>query len=820
MPKIIEHHRVPLGPQFTLIYQRQESQRSPLSVDCSFRMGYADGDPGQIYALMKAFQGQYAPAWRPRLTLTPDWSQLSFQAAPEYRRALDEQWLQLFELESALTELEPLKNGLLQEQRLLQESMARRLDQSFQSFAFAGTAYGRPPLGLPEQLAELGQEDLLDAYLQLFTNAQVYLRIRDHQPLPQVLDRIRPLLSRQSTEIYRPEPLLEHSDTQTLLTGPREQSLRLKVEGSWLDLGFVLPGMDNPNWIYGPLLKAWLEDVWRTEAPSDQLQLVEARWQPWQRASLLSFRMHSHQVTEIQELKLRLVRWLVQARQGYLTSRRLKQAIQQAAQVWSEDRPPLYAQIDEWLEGWGHGRARLLQVSQNAFQQAVNRYLNADAWVLQEVYSPAASVRQYPEHLKEMGLLGVAPRPKTAAGVPAGSTRYSEIQRLHLSPNWSMWVVPQAGAAHLEIGVWFASGSAGDIVPGTSRLLMELLGQRFGQLLELNEDKGALRQQQSWQTGVTRDFCFFRWATGWSELPQALKILHGLLQDLPLDHQTLTQLKSRWQAKLQYCQLDPAWRAAEQFALSGFANHPYAFGSDGTYLSLQQMGLETFRQRWRELRQSALTNPLLMGNVPSFLDADMIAPAFDAILASTGAVSALPPAKVRRGEIAASAEPKGYRLEGQIFTGPLALDQHGLLALSLQWMQDQLRSQYALPLEVRCETLSQAWYFAFAGLYGKDERQRWLQDARQISEPLDMLKQRLIADRRSRHQNPGHHWQELVCWLNLGGSPASFGEREHQILTLRREDVEAFITHTLTRDNDWLQVVFQGLEERQPSRRY
>ncbi len=819
MPKIIEHHRVPLGPQFTLIYQRSESQRSPLSVDCSFRMGYADGLPGQVYALMKAFQGQYAPAWRPRLTLTPDWSQLSFQAAPEYRRALDEQWQQLFELESALTELEPLKNGLLQEQRLLQESTARRLEQTFQSFAFAGTAYARPPLGLPEELAALGQEDLLDVYLQLFSSAQVCLRIRDHQPLPQVLDRIRPLLARQVNDVYRPGPLLEAGE-QGLLTGPREQKLPLKVEGSWLDLGFVLPGMDNPNWIYGPLLRAWLEDVWRSEPPSDQLQLIEVSWQPWQRASLLSFRMHSHQVTEIQELKLRLVRWLVQARQGYLTSRRLKQAIQQASQVWTEDRPPLYAQIDEWLEGWGHGRSRILQVSLNAFQQAVTRYLNADSWVLQEVYSPNVSVRQYPEHLKEMSLLGVAPRPKPHAAWPTGNARYTEPQRLELSSELSVWMVPQAGASHLEIGVWFASGSSGDAVPGTSRLLMELLSQRFAQLLELNEDKGALRQQQSWRTGVTRDTCFFRWATQWSELPQALKILHGLLQDLSLDYQTLSQLKSRWQARLQYLQLDPAWRAAEQFALSGFANHPYAIGSDGTYLSLQQMGLETFRQRWRELRQTALLNPLLMGNIPAAVDAAMLAPAFDSVVISSEPVWTLPQAKVRRGEIGAVAEPSGYRMEGQIFPGPLPLEQHAQLDLALQWMQDQLRSQYALPLEVRAETLCQAWYFSFAGLYGKDERQHWLQNTRQITEPLDMLKQRLIAERRSRHQNPALHWQEMACWLNLGGDPPSFAEREHQILALHREEVEAFITHALTRDIEWLQVVFQGLEERQPSRRY
>ncbi|HEY9842894.1 MAG TPA: hypothetical protein V6D23_20680, partial [Candidatus Obscuribacterales bacterium] len=586
--KIIEHHRVPLGPQLTLLYQRQESARAPLSVDCCFRLGYADGAPGQVYTLMKAFQGQYAPAWRPRLLLTPDWSQLSFQASPEYRRDLDAQWLQIFELEAALTDLEPLKNGLLQEQRLLQDATDKALEISFRRMAFAGTVYDRKPLGQPEDLAQIGQEELLDAYLHLFSRTQVYLRLRDHLPLPQVLDRIRPLLGRQRSDLIKPAPLVQE------LNGPREQLIQLKVEGAWLDLGFVLPGLDQASWVHGPLLKAWLSDVWQAEPPAAGLQLVELDWLPWQRASLLMFRMHTSQVNEIQELKLRLLHWLVQARQGYLTSRRLKTAIQQASQAWSQDSPPLYVQADEMLEGWGHGRQRLQMVSLNAFQQAFSRWINADHWVLQEVYSPLATVRRHPDHRKEMPLLGFAPRPRTAT---ASTARHQDIQRLYLSPERSLWLIPHPGMSQLELGVWFASGSAGDLIPGTTALLFELLSQRFTALWHQLEERGASRTAGSWQTGVTRDSCFFRWSTPWSELPQALKLLQGLLQELPLELNQLQQLKQSWQARLQRSQLDPAWRAAEQFSLSGFANHPYAFPIRGSYASLQQLGLETVRQR-------------------------------------------------------------------------------------------------------------------------------------------------------------------------------------------------------------------------------
>ena len=812
MSRVLEHHRIPLGPQITLLYQRHESPKTPLSVDCCFRLGYADGEPGQIYALMKAFQGQYAPAWRPRLSLSPDWSQLSFSASPEYRRTLDEQWLQLFELEAALTDLDPLKQGLFQEQTLLQQATGRALELSFLRFAFAGTAYDRLPLGEQQDLESLGQEELLDAYMQLFMRAPVYLRLRDHLPLPQVLDRIRPLIGRQEHELYRSFPL------QQELSGPREQTLRLKVEGAWLHLGFVLPGMDNPGWIYGPLLQAWLRDVWKAEAPSEQLQLIDIKWQPWQQASLLSFHLHSHQAAELQEHKHKLLQWLIQARQGYLTSRRLKTAQQQATQAWSEDNPPLYAQLDELLHGWGHGRQRLAQVSLNGLGQACSRYLNADHWVLQEVCSPSVSLRLHPDHRKDMPLLGFAPRPKAGGSLAGG--RLQEITRLALSPDWSLWLVPHPALAQLEIGIWFASGSASDLVPGTTRLLLELLGQRFGELLTQQDERGAVRHSQSWLTGVSPDACFFKWATSSAELPQALRILQSLLQDLPLDQIKLQQLKAKWQARLQYLQLDPAWRAGEQFLLSGFANHPYAFSSEGSYLSLQQIGLDTFRARWRELRQSALAHPLLTGNLPAAITAELIGPALVDIQQSQGPTPSLPQARVRRGEILAAADPKGYRLEGQLFAEPLPLAQQPLLLLALQWTQDQLRSRYAIPLEVHSQTLRQGWYFSFAGLYGKDERHRWLIETRSVSEPIDMLKQRLLADLRRRQLQSADYWQELVHWLSLGGSPAGFGEREHQLLALRREDVEAFTTRYLTQDGDWLQVVFQGAETRAEAKRY
>lgn len=806
--KIIEHHRIPLGPQITLLYQRHDSARAPLSVDCSFRLGYADGAPGQVYALMKAFQGQYAPAWRPRLVLTPDWSQLCFEASPEYRRQLDEQWLQLFELEAALTDLEPLKNGLRQEQQLVQDAADRALALSFQRLAFAGTAYDRRPLGQREDLEKLGQEELLDAYLHLFSRTQVYLRLRDSLPLPQVLDRIRPLLGRQRSDLHKSEPWAQE------LNGPRENVIHLRAEGAWIDLGFVLPGMDQSSWIHGPLLKAWLKDVWQAEPPSPHLQLLDLDWLAWQKASLLVFRMHTAQVAEMPEHKLKLLQWLAQARQGYLTSRRLKAAVQQATAAWSEENPPLWVRIDEMLDGWGHGRQRLNAIGLTSFQQAFGRWLNADHWVLQEAYSPLVNVRSQPDHRKEMAQLGFAPRPKPVVQIP----RLQEIQRLHLG-SFSLWMMPQPGWSQLELGVWFASGSAGESVSGTTALLMELLGQRFAALWHQLEEKGAIRTAQSWQTGVSRDSCFFRWAVGWSELPQAIQLLHGLLQELPLDSAAFQSLKQTWQARLQRSQLDPAWRAIEQFTVSGFANHPYAWGVNGSYASLQKIGPDVVRQRWRELRQSAMVHPLVLGHIPANLSAEQLAPAFESLLESASP-GPLPEPRIRRGEIQATADPRGYRLEGQLFNHALPLDQHAILKVGLQWLENQMRSEYGIPISSHCELMKQAWYFAFAGLYTKPERQEWLSSSIHVYDSLDLLKQRMIAELRGRALNPASCWPDLVHWLSLGGTPGAFADREHQLLTLHREDVEAFISQVLTKDNEWLQVVFQGLEDRVAMRRY
>lgn len=807
--KLIEHHRVPLGPQITLLYQRQESSRAPVAIDCCFRLGYADGEPGQVYALMKAFQGQYAPAWRPSLTLTPDWSQLSFQASPEYRRQLDEQWLQLFELEAALIDLEPLKNGLLQEQQLVQNAADRALALSFQRLAFAGTVYDRHPLGQPGDLDRLGQEELLDAYLQLFSRTQVYLRLRDSLPLPQVLDRIRPLIGRQRSDLYKSAPLVQD------LSGPREQVIQLKTEGAWIDLGFVLPGMDQSGWIYGPLFKAWLTDVWQAESPSPHLQLLELDWLAWQKASLLVFRLHTAQVAELPEHKLRLLQWLAQARQGYLTSRRLKTAVQLAGQAWNAEEPPRWAQIDELLEGWGHGRQRLGGISLPGLQQAFGRWLNADHWVLQEAYSPLAHVRTQPDHRKEMAQLGFAPRPK--ATVPP--SRLQETQRLHLEADFSAWLIPQPGWQQLELGVWFASGSAGENIPGSTALLMELLGQRFYQLWQQQEEKGALRTTSSWQTGVFRDSCFFRWAAPWGEWSQALKLLTGLLQELPLEPANLQKLKQSWQARLQRDLLDPARRAREQFTLSGFANHPYAWPIQGSYESIQKIGPDSLRQRWNELRRREGVNPVLLGQIPAQMGPEPLAAAF-AALNPQPVAGALAEPRIRRGEIQAVAEPRGYRFEGQLFHHGLPLDQLPYLQLGLRWLENQMRSDCGIPIAAEYALMKQGWYFAFAGLYTKAERQDWLSRSLHVYEALDVLKQRLIAELRARAQQSSSCWRDLVHWLSLGGTPGAFADREHQLLAVPREDVEAFIAQLLSKDNEWLQVVFQGLEDRAALRRY
>jgi len=809
MPQILERHRVPLGPQFTLIYHRLRSERSPVEVTCSFRLGYANGTPGQIYALMKAFQAQYPNAWRPRLTLTPDWSQLHFVAATDYRRELDEQWLRLFELESALTPLEPLLHGLLQEQRWHQESAQHLLNQSFQQLAFAGSAYDRQPLGQPEELSHLGQTELLEAYETHLQGAAAWIQISDHQPLHLVLERLRPLL--QKSQVSHPTPPALPLRSQ----GLRESRLNLSSEGGWLYAGLTLPGLDQPQWIYGPLLQAWLEQVWQEAPATPELHLLAADWQAWQRASLLCLRLHTHQPQELHSHKQALIHWLAGLRQHYLTSRRMKQAVAQCVQRSQASPQPLYVSADERLSGWGHCRQRWQQVTLAAFQQAVEHYLNADHLLLQVACPEQVNLRHLPDYRKDLHLLGFAP----AASAPVAPLRkYQELQRLHLGPEHTAWVVPIHGLSQLELGLWFASGAAQDPVPGLSSALMQLLQQRFSVLLEQQDGKGAWRGTQTWLSGVQPDACFFKWAVSIAELPQALQLLNALLQDLPLEAPTFQAFRQARQTELLSQELEIWFRAQTQFARSGFANHPYGQPLQGDYLSLRQWNPSLLQARWRELRQQGVSQPLLLGAVPATLQAEQLAAALTGLLPAQHLPQPLPPVRTRRGEIIVkTSHLGGFRFEGQVLPEPLPLEQQMAVQVAAQWLQDRTRSRLGLPLQHQLQFLRGAWSFAFSGLYTKAERQHWLQAGLKLDTPLNTFKQRLQADLRLRQQQSQVLWPELIHWLSLGGSPGAFLDRERELLALSAEQLEQSLLSLFTHEQDWLQIVFQPADNKIPA---
>ena len=807
MSQIIERHRVPLGPRLTVLYHRTESRRSPLTVDCFFRLGYADLNPGQVYALMKAFQGQYAPAWRPRLLLTPDWSRFSFVASPDYRRELDSQWQRLFELESALTSLEPLKEGLLQEQRWHQESREYLLDHAFQHLVFQNTDYDRLPLGQVEDLNALGQEALLDTYAEGLQDAQIYIRIQDHQPLHQVLERCRLLIERSQMQ---PQSL---QLMEVPATGFREKRLIQATEGAWLYLGLVLPGMDHSDWIFGPLLKAWLEDIWSENPAHPDLSLFHTRWHGWQRASLLCLKMHTHAVNQLQEQKVALINWLAELRQTYLTNRRFNRAVQQVLHESQSESGPFYQDIDEMQEGWGHFQRRLQYLSLESFQQALSRHLNADRMALMEVCSEHVPSRQRPDPRAHVLKLGFAPVRKASPRNMA--SRYTEIQRLHLTSGWSMWALPHDGTPHLELGLWFSSGAAQDPAPGTTRLLLDVLKRRFAEELRAEDGKGSWHQLDSWQSGVTMDASFFKWSVTWAELPHALKILRRLLQDLQLGPEWVTPLRRQHQTRLLAEHLNPLQSAEDQFALSGFPNHPYGQSCDGTYLSLRQLHSTTLKARWQELRQMNIAHPLLLGNIPAFLDAELLLPAFAGISEVGIHLGEVPSVRTRRGEIfVRSAQLAGLRLEGQIFTEALPLEEHVLLQLVTHWIQDWVRSKVGIPLESHIVTREKAWYFSFSGLYTREDRLKWLSEAMHITEPINMLKQRLLAEVRSRFESSVSLWPDLVHWLSLGGTPGAFVDREHAVLALNQEQVEQAMQQYMSHDSEWLQVVFQAQDSK------
>ncbi len=798
--QITERHRIPLNDRITLLYQRQALERAPLECQCWFELGYAEGAVGEVYALMKAFQSQYSPAWRPTLTLTPDWSCFHFKASATYRKSWDQQWLQLFELESALTDLQPLLAGLMQEQRYYQETLSRKLQLSFQQLAFGNTAYARTPLGQPSDLESLDQEDLLDGWQRL-QKRRVYLVISDSQPLPQVLDRLKPLLA-----LSHAKP--EAATALEVPLGLREQKIHLPLEGVWLDLGLVLPGMNQSPWIYGPVMAQWLQSIWRESPPDPDLFLLEARCSPWQAASLLSLRMHTHQSQSLQAMKVKLLHWLAQARQNYLTSHRLQQAAQAVIQESLRPPMPLYTQVDTLLNGWGHYRQRLQSPSLSAFQQLVNTSLTIDHLVLQEAYSPQISPRQQPDHHKHLSVLGhAAPLISKPSQTPIA---YRDIQRMHLCHDWSLWLIPHRQIPHLEIGIWFNSGAAGDGLSGCTSLLMQVLEQRFYQLLGQQGGKGSLKYQASWQSGVSADACFFKWSVAWAQLPQALRILHDLLLDLPIESDRFKQDKQRAQHQHLQAMLDLPLRAEQQFLKSGFANHPYGAAIAGEYLTLQQIQPARLQQRWKELRQSHLAQPLLVGEIPEFLNADILLPAFSGIVQTQGLSSPLlPDVKTRRGEISLNSdELSGFRIEGrlhgQAFDPLDALNQE----LVLLWLQENVRQNYSMPFQARLHLYKQAWAFSFSGIFSRSERQAWLAQPLPSTEAINRLKQRMGAEYQQKIDQSSQFWPLLVRYLSMGKQPGTLFEINHHILTLASHDLEA-IFNRLQQDQEWLQMVLQ-----------
>lgn len=797
MPRIIERHRVPLGPQYTLIYQRS-AERQPLEVSCSFRLGYADGQPGEVYALFKAFQNQYSSAWRPRLTLTPDWARLHFIASPEYRRELDDHWLQLLDLSAALTPLEPLRQGLLQEQRWHHDALPRRLQQLLQQLAFAGSAYDRPPLGEATTLQHWNQEDLMSTYEQLLSAAPLYLCIQDHQPLHQVLERLRPLLQRQQQVSTLPAALpLRQSQL-------REEHLALPTEGAWLYAGLALPGRDHPHWIVGPLLRAWLAQAWADRPASNHLHCLESQWMPWQRASLLQLCLHSHQASELASHKQALIEWLASLRQHYLTPRRLKAALESVLQESQSEETPLFVAVDEMLSGWGHGRQRLQQLTLEGFQHLLEQYLNAEHLVLLSACAPHVPLRQLPDYRKSLPKLGLAPSEKSAQ---AGSSYYTDLQRLHLGPEQSAWVIPQTPADGLQIGLWFASGSAHERVAGSTWAVLQRLRQSLLQQYAVR-GKGAWKPELSWHSDVQAECSFFQWQVHPQEWPQALQLLQDLLQDLQWPQREFETFRLHAQTTLLARALHPEYLAQEQFMASGFPNHPYALPALGTPISQRQWQPLLLAQRWQAMRQGPV-QPLLLGKVPSELRAEALQDALEACRPSAEAPASLPAVRTRRGEIVLkSFQLNGFRLEGQVLSSPLPLEQMLALQLAAQWLEDRTRTRQGLPLNHALQFFSQAWTFCFWGLYDKQLRENWLAASQQPDSSLGGLKPRFLAERKLKLQHSGSRWSELVRWLQLGGTPGAFMDQERHLLALP-QDALAESLNWFQNTQDWLQIVFQ-----------
>lgn len=800
-----ERHRIPLNEQITLIYHRQPAG-TPLEACFAFPCGYASAQPGLWHALFRLLQRQLPEGWHSELEMTPDWALFSLQAMPELREQFYQQLLGLVQPQLQAVLWDALQPALVDEARFHQTQPETLFETAFFQLAWPGSGYDRSRVAQPAEMAALHLEQLQQACGQMFSMGKAYLRLDDSLPLTRALQALEPILQISGLSGTSPEPWPLDSDEAL------QQVLEYPVPGgAWVWQGFRVPGLLSEGWIHGVVLKHWLEQVQLLEKLPETVDALECRWQPWMRGSLLYLIYHVPQAAELEKAKYQVLEWLMQAREGYLTPRRLRKAIHACHSLWlqalrTEAPSATVLRLEELLHGSSRFKQRLQGVSLEGLQTFWRQYLQADNLLTLEVMHESVRKQRHRSYRELFPAFGY--RPAAPARLLRPVQKLQTACRVDLGQGSFARLLPLPQASALCLGAWFDKGSRHEQRPGSTALLLSLLAQRFERLLQQQDSSGAYLGTHTLHWFVERDFSGFFWLAPAQEYRQALLLFRQMLETFQPERPIFDRCRHQLLADCQREQLSLLHAAQQRFYQSGFGNHPYARPSRGDYFSLQALSLEDLQQTWQELFTSSSFQPLLTGVLPQELVEGLLPELFSSPLGiEQAALAEERPLLLRRGEIqmqVAGALP--LRLEGRIFAEPLPEEQRAALVLIENWLQQTLARLYPGLGVFHMEWLEKAWLYHLL-LPDHPDSYLWRTRLSEADLPaFAALRQgAAFAVRRLKTDLP-RLWPLLARWEALGWGATSLLDLDRELLVLPAVQVQDSLKRWFGERQEWLQI--------------
>lgn len=799
-----ERHRIPLNEQCILLYHRNPLA-TILEATFAFPVGYARGKEGVWHAFFRLLQRQLPTGWQSHIECTPDWRFFSFQATPENRERFYEVLQSFNQMEPNLVPWPDLQKALIQEAQFEQGKPENHFESVFFQLAYPGTEYARPPLPGPETFAQLSAADILQASQTLFSQGKVYLKLCDPQPLPKALQELGSLLDMPDTPgpIFAPLPLHNQEVIQETLEYP--------VQGGWVWQGFRVPGLLSESWIHGWVLQHWLEQVLLLEGLPAGIDALECRWQPWFQGGLLYVVYHVAQAADLEKAKYHFLEWLLQAREGYLTPRRLRKAIHSCHSEWlqtlqQEHAPNLVLRLEEFLHGSSRFKNRLQNVSQDSLKSFWRQYLHADNLVTLEILHTAARKQRYRSYKEHFPALGYRPTLSPAPSRPA--VRLTAAQKVDLGQGSFARLLPLQHSNALCLGAWFDQGSRHERLPGATALLFSLLAQRFDRLLQQQDSSGAYLSTHTLHWHVDRDFSGFYWLAPANEYRQALLLFRQLLDPAPPERIVFDRCKHQLLAQAMSQQLSLEKEAEARFYQSGFGNHAYARPPAGDYFSLQALAPEDIQQVWEDLFGSTGFHPLLTGALPQELAEGLLPELFSRPIGLEHSPETVEkPLLLRRGEIQmACATPLPVRLEGRIFAEPVPASESANLVLLESWLKQTLEQSHPGLGHFQMAWFDKAWLYQLR-LPDTPESYQWRTQLHASPIPdFDIHVQNAAFGLRQLKNDLLQLWPHLARWEALGLGASRLLDLDKALLVLRPSEVQESLARWFGDRNEWLQI--------------